>query len=173
MFEQACQPPAIAPAPDLQEWQTSAEALLADRLGLRLAPQRRVRTQNLGQAKTNRWATCASETLIRLPGAEQPWLLLRPPPANHPSRAAIDLAKAAPELVEKVRRNAEGSGLQVRITSARTLIVERPVPEASDWSFASRFEEQAPHLLAVGAAALLLKNWWNELMSRPGTAARE
>lgn len=172
VFDQACKPPMIELAPDLQEWHASTGALLERHLGLRLAPQQRVRTRNPGQAKTNRWTSCASETLIQPVGAEQPWLYLRPSSANHTSRAAIDLPKAPPDLIEQVRRDAVGRGFEVRITAARTLIVERLVPDAQSWSLASPFDEQVQHLLAVGAAGVLLRDWWNDLIDHRERSGR-
>lgn len=168
VFEQACRPPAFDLAPDLQDWHAKAARLLEDHLGVRLAPQRFVRTRNAGQVKPNRWASCDVGTLARPRGAEQPWIVLKPASANHTSRAAIELAKAPAQVVEAARSNAQRAGLELRLTSAGTLIVEQWVPEAHRWTLSSDFEEQVPHLLAIGGAALRLQTWWNALVRQHG-----
>ena len=63
VFRQACAPPNFELAPDLQDWHTAVDNLLNEEFGLRLAPQRFVRTRNQGQAKPNRWASCELGTL--------------------------------------------------------------------------------------------------------------
>jgi hypothetical protein len=161
VFEQACRPPAVDLAPDLQDWHTAVDQLLFDQFGLRLAPQTYTRTRNAGQAKSNRWPSCHADTLLRPSGADQPWIVLKPASVKHESRAAISLVKAPPAVVDVVRQNAIASGLHVRMTPAGTLMVERRVPEAQPWAQASRFDEQVPHLLAVGEAACELQEWWN------------
>lgn len=164
VFEQACRPPVFEFAPDLQDWHASVNRLLFDQLGLRLAPQRFVRTRNAGQAKPNRWAICEVGTLERPGGAEQPLIYLRPASTNHTSRAALELPKAPAAVVDAARRHAPSHGLVVRITSANTLIVEWRVPAAHQWTLSRPFEEQVPFLLEVGRAALHLQTWWNALV---------
>jgi hypothetical protein len=164
VFEQACRPPVFGYAEDLQDWHAQVNRLLSDELGLTLAPQQFVRTSNLGQAKPNRWAQVDVGALARPAGAQQPQLFLKPASANHGSRAVIELPKAPVNVVHAAKIGAAAHGLSVRVTAPGTLMVERHEPAAGDWTLSQPFEEQMPHLLAVGRAADHLRIWWNTLV---------
>ena len=164
VFRQACVPPVFELAPDLQDWHTAVDSLFDEEFGIRLAPQRFVRTRNQGQAKPNRWVACELGTLTSVRGAEQPSIILKPASANHPSRATIEVPKATTALVEHVSTRATERGFAVRVTRSGTLLIEQHVPEATRWSVAATFDEQIVHLRAIGRAAIALRDWWNEMV---------
>lgn len=157
---QACERPNFALAPDLQDWHTAVDNLLKEEVGLRLEPQRYVRARNEGRAKPNRWASCTSGTLEPLRGAGQPWLTLKPSSTNHPTRAVIEISKAPADLVERLSDAAHGAGFSVRVTRAGTLLVERHVLTADEWTVAAPFDDQIGHIREVGQAAIELREWW-------------
>lgn len=163
VFRQACVAPVFELAPDLQDWHTRVDRLFEEEFGIRLAPQRYERTKNQGQAKPNRWLACEQATLPAAPGAQQPWLMLRPASTNHPSRVVIEIPRAPASLVTQARASSSRSGLSVRVTKAGTLLIERHVAEASQWVVSAPFEEQVPSLMSMGHAILQLSAWWSEL----------
>lgn len=164
VFRQACVPPRHELAPDLQDWHTAVDRLLDDEFGLRLAPQRFVRTKNMGQAKAERWASCEKVTLTAVRGADHPWLTLKPASVNHTARVAIELGKAPPDLADQLAIRATEFGFGARITRAGTLLIERSVPEAARWTVGAPFEQQTESLRAVGHAAVAVRDWWNALI---------
>lgn len=165
VFRQACVPRDFALAPDLQDWHTAVDNLLDEEFGLRLAPQRYVRTRNQGKARPNRWASCEIGTLTPISGVGQPWITLKPASANHPARAVIECVKAPTALVEAVSMRARDRGFAVRVTRSGTLLIEQHVLDAMGWTVADPFDDQVIHVRAVGRAAVELREWWNGSVS--------
>lgn len=161
VFRQACLPLGREIAVDLLEWHERANRLLEAELGLRLEPQRYVRTTNVGGAKPNRWPSCETVACRELPGSGRPTLLLKPSSAKHECRASLLVERPTAPLAELLRMSALSAGFLVRSTPAGSLLVDAEVPDSTSWSMAMPFDEQVEHLLAVGRAAIELRTWWN------------
>lgn len=164
VFEQACKPPSVDLAPDIQDWHAHVHQLLLEAFDIRLQPQLFVRTRNKGRAKPNRWPVCEMATLEPAPTRQHPQIWLKPASANHTSRVVIEIPKASAELVQLVADAVGAERYRIRLTTARTLMVVNEVPEAQPWALSSPFEEQVPYLLVMGRAVAQLRDWWNSLV---------
>jgi len=103
------------------------DSLFDEEFGIRLAPQRFVRTRNQGQAKPNRWVACERGTLTSVRGAKQPWIILKPASSNHPSRATIEVPKATTALAEHVSTHVMERGFAAQAPSSSSC----PFPDAT------------------------------------------
>lgn len=121
----ACEQPKFTPAHDLLSWHEQVNAFLSQRFGLSLEPQQYLRTSNAGNAKPARWPSFARDTLAPIRGLPDPWLLIRPSSARHPTRVALDVATAPEEFIRSIERHTEGSAIAYRVTRPAARIPPR------------------------------------------------
>ena len=164
----ACTQPEFMPALDLLSWHEQADMFLAAHSGLRLEPQRYVRTSNAGAAKPARWTSFARHTLTPIDGLPHPWLMIRPGSTNHPCRLAVDFPKAPQRLLRTAKDLAAGTGISCRQTRAGTLIVELEVPTAAKFDMAAPFDTQTEFLTEIANSTHTFISWWQDFVEQQG-----
>jgi hypothetical protein len=163
VFAQAVtQRPTAVSAPDLDQWCADLDDMIRER-GLRLAPQRRVRTPVPGRSKSDRFIWCADETLVDI-GGLWPSLIFKTASGLLPGRVAIEVSVRSNDVRrEKVVLSAEAHDLAVRTTEA-SVIVELCPSESADLILARSIAEQRDAVEALVDSGRQLQKWWNEVV---------